>query len=81
MQIFENNQTVATIYQRAMSLSICKDFAEKQSGKIATVDHQGSEQENRRRELLSIEVQAQQEKIIAEHGEEHFRKQTMQSFF
>jgi HD-like signal output (HDOD) protein len=81
MQIFENNQTVATIYQRAMSLSICKDFAEKQSGKIATVDHQGSEQGNRRRELLSIEVQAQQEKIIAEHGEEHFRKQTMQSFF
>jgi hypothetical protein len=81
MQIFENNQTVATIYQRAISLSICKDFAEKQSGKIATVDHQGSEQENRRRELLSIEVQAQQEKIIAEHGEEHFRKQTMQSFF
>ncbi len=81
MEIFESNQTVATIYQRAISLTICKDFAEKRSGKITTVDHQGSEQENRRRELLSIEVQAQQEKIIAEHGEEHFRKQTMQSFF
>ncbi|KGJ88865.1 HDOD domain-containing protein [Colwellia psychrerythraea] len=81
MQIFENNQTVATIYQRAISLSICKDFAEKQSGKVSMVDHQGSEQENRRRELLSVEVQAQQEKIIAEHGEEHFRKQTKQNFF
>ncbi len=81
MEIFENNPTVATIYQRASSLSICKDFAEKQSGKIPTVDHQGSEQENRRRELLSVEIKAQQEKIIAEHGEEHFRKQTMQSFF
>ena len=81
MQIFENNPAVAMIYQRATSLSICKGFAEKQSGKISMVDHQGSEQENRRRELLSIEVQAQQEKIIAEHGEEHFRKQTMQNFF
>jgi hypothetical protein len=42
MQIFVNNQAVATIYQRAISLSIGKDFAEKQSGKIAMVDHQGS---------------------------------------
>ncbi len=81
MELFENNPTVDTIYQRAISLSICKDFAEKQSGKIPTINHQGSEQENRRRELLSVEVKAQQEKIIAEHGEEHFRKQTMQAFF
>jgi hypothetical protein len=81
MQIFVNNQAVATIYQRAISLSIGKDFAEKQSGKIAMVDHQGSEQKNRRRELLSVEVQAEQEKIIAQHGEQHFRKQTEQSFF
>jgi len=81
MQIFENNPAAAIIYQRAASLSISKDFAEKQSGKISMVNHQGSEQENRRRELLSVEVEAQQEKIIADHGEEHFRKQTMQSFF
>jgi len=80
MQIFENNQTVAAIYQRATSLSICKDFAEKQSGKISMVDHQGSEQKNRRRELLSVEVQAQQDKMIAEHGEEYFRKQTEVNF-
>ncbi|TYK65387.1 HDOD domain-containing protein [Colwellia echini] len=81
MQIFENNQAAAILYQRAISLSISKDFAEKQCGKIPTVSHQGSEQENRRRELLSVEVKAQQEKIIAEHGEEHFRNQTKQSFF
>jgi len=81
MQIFDNSPEAAIIYQRAISLSICKDFAEKQSGKIPMVDHQGSEQENRRRELLSIEVQAQQDKIIAQHGEEHFRKQIMQNFF
>jgi hypothetical protein len=81
MQIFENNQAVATIYQRAISLSICKDFAEKRSGKISMVNHQGSEQKNRRRELLSVEVQAQQEKMIAEHGEEYFRKQTEVNFF
>jgi hypothetical protein len=81
MLIFEKNQTVATIYQRAISLSICKDFAEKQSGKITMVDHQGSEQKNRRRELLSVEVQAQKKKIIAEYGEEHFRKQTEHNFF
>ncbi|MBU2870771.1 HDOD domain-containing protein [Colwellia sp. E2M01] len=81
MKIFENNQSVTITYQRAISLSISKDFAEKQSGKIKMVDHQGSEQENRRRQLLSVEVQAQQEKIIAEHGEEHFKNQTKQSFF
>jgi HD-like signal output (HDOD) protein len=81
MQIFENNPSVSIIWQRATSLSICKDFADRQSGKIPVVNHQDSEQENRRRELLSIEVQAQQNKIIAEHGEEHFRKQTMQRFF
>lgn len=81
MQIFENNPAVASTYQRAISLSINKDFAEKQSGKVSTVDHQGSEQKNRRRELLSVEVQTQQEKIIAEHGAEHFRKQTEQNFF
>ncbi len=81
MQIFEINPDVAIIYLRATSLSISKGFAEKQCGKIPTVNHQGSEQENRRRELLSVEVQAQQDKIIADHGEEHFRKQTMQNFF
>lgn len=81
MQIFENNPTVAVIVQRDISLSISKDFAEMQSGKVPMVSFQGSEQENRRRELLSVEVQAQQDKIIAQHGEEHFRKQIEQAFF
>ena len=81
MQIFENNPTVALIYQRSLSLLICKDFAEQENGKITMIDHQGSEQENRRRQLLSIELQAQQDKIIAEHGEEYFRKQTKHHFF
>jgi len=81
MQIFENNPTVALIYQRSLSLLICKDFAEQENGKITMIDHQGSEQENRRRQLLSVELQAQQDKIIAEHGEEYFRKQTKHHFF
>jgi len=81
MQIFENNNTVAHIYQRATSLSISKEFTERQCGKVTMVDHQNSEQENRRRELLSVEVQVQQEKIITEHGDEHFRQQTMHSLF
>ena len=80
MQIFEKNQAVSSIYQRAISLSICKNFAGKQSGKSPIIDHQSSEQKNHRRELLSIEVEAQQAKIIAEHDEEHFRKQTEQNF-
>lgn len=81
MQIFENNKAVAILNERAASLAISKEFAEMQCGKVPTVSSQGSEQENRRRELLSVEVQAQQEKIIAEHGEEHFRKQTIQNFY
>jgi HD-like signal output (HDOD) protein len=81
MQIFEKNPTVALIYQRSLSLLICKDFAEQENGKITMIDYQGSEQENRRRQLLSVELQAQQDKIIAEHGEEYFRKQTKHHFF
>lgn len=81
MQFFNNNDTISAIYQQAISLSINKDFAEKRHGKLDLVDFQGSEQENRRRELLSVEVKAQQEKIVAAHGEEHFRQQVMATFF
>jgi HD-like signal output (HDOD) protein len=81
MEFFESNETVSTIHQQAVSLSISKEFAEQRRGKINLVDFQGSEQENRRRELLSVEVKAQQEKIVAAHGEEHFRKQVMATFF
>ena len=81
MQFFDNNDTLSAIHQKAVSLSISKDFAEQRNGKVNLVDFQGSEQKNRRRELLSVEIKAQQEKIIAAHGEEHFRKQVMTKFF
>jgi hypothetical protein len=80
MQILDNNPSITAIYQRAVALSISKVFAEQLNGKIDLVDYQGSEQENRRRELLSVEVEAQQEKIIAAHGEEHFKRQVMNAF-
>lgn len=81
MQFFDNNDTLSAINQQAISLSISKEFAEVRYGKVNNVDFQGSEQENRRRELLSVEVKAQQDKIITAHGEEHFRKQVMSTFF
>jgi len=81
MQFFDNNDTISAIHQQAISLSISKDFAEQRHGKVNLVDFQGSEQENRRRELLSVEIKAQQEKIVTAHGEEHFRKQVMATFF
>ncbi len=81
MQILGTNTSLSKIFQRAFSLSISKEFAEKTNGMLGSVGHQDSEQENRRRELLAVEVKAQQDKIIAEHGEEHFRQQIMTSFF
>lgn len=81
MQFFDNNDRISAIHQQAVSLSISKDFADQRHGKVNLVDFQGSEQQNRRRELLSVEVKAQQEKIVAAHGEEHFRKQVMATFF
>jgi len=81
MQIFDTNETLSTIYRRALSLCISKDFAEQQHGKVSEVHFQGSEQENRRRELLSVEIKAQQEKIVAAHGEEHFKKQVTEKFY
>ncbi|MBL4823529.1 MAG: HDOD domain-containing protein [Colwellia sp.] len=81
MQIFELNDIISSIHQRALSLSISKDFARQQYGKINLVDHQGSEQENRRRDLLSVEKETQQEKIVAAYGEEHFRSQVTDTFY
>jgi len=81
MQIFNNNKKIAAIYHRTISLSISKDFAEKKSGKIAFSQQQDSEQENPRRELLGVELDAQKEKIITEHGQSHFRKQVMDAFY
>jgi hypothetical protein len=81
MQIFENNDLVAPIYRRAMSLMISKEFAEQQSGKVSEVSHQNSEQANPRRELLAIEEEAKNNKIIQAHGESFFAEQVMSKFF
>ena len=81
MQIFELNDIISSIHQRALSLSISKDFAKQQSGQIDIIAQQGSEQENRRRELLNVEKKIQQEKIVAAHGEEHFRNQVTEAFY
>ncbi|NQZ20846.1 MAG: HDOD domain-containing protein [Colwellia sp.] len=81
MQIFENNDLVAPIYRRAMSLLISKEFTDQQSGKVAVTNLQNSEQTNRRRELLAVEEEAKKNKIIKAHGENHFTDQVMSKFF
>ena len=77
MLIFNNNKHVFTLYQRALSLMISKDFADEKSGKISLVEKQHSEQENSRRELLAVEKEAKQDKIIEQYGKVHFKTQMM----
>lgn len=81
MQIFEDNKLVAPIYSRALSLAISKDFAQQKNGKMRVAKHQDSEQFNRRRELLAVEEEANKNKIIEAHGQEHFKAQVMSKFF
>jgi HD-like signal output (HDOD) protein len=81
MQIFENNDKVAQIYKRAMSLVISKEFAEQQSGKVTVALHQNSEQANRRRELLAVEEETNNNEIIKAHGKNFFTDQVMSKFF
>ena len=81
MLIFENDKTLADIYQRSLSLFISKDFANKSVGHLNVTPKQHSEQTFSRRELLAVEEQAKQDKIIAAHGENHFRNQVMSTFF
>ncbi len=80
MQIFENNLTISSIYHRALSLTISKEFADQRNGKIFVRENQNSEQTNRRRELLAIEEEANKNKIIEEHGQTHFKAQMMEQF-
>ena len=63
-----------------LSLAISKDFAHQKNGKIRTTAHQDSEQLNRRRELLAVEEEANKNKIIQAHGQEHFKSQVMNQF-
>lgn len=81
MQIFENNKLVSPIYSRALSLAISKDFASQKSGKVNMAQQQGSEQFNRRRELLAVEEEANKNKIIQAHGQEHFKTQVKNKFY
>ena len=81
MLIFENDKNLTDLYQRSLSLFISKEFAGKTLGQGQTTEKQHSEETFSRRELLEVEEQAKQEKIIAEHGEKHFRNQVMSAFF
>lgn len=81
MQIFNNSDDIASLYQRSLSLYISKDFAKAQCGKLVTHSAQDSEQANRRRELLAIEEQAKQAKVIEQYGKSHFKNQVTAEFF
>lgn len=81
MLLFEQNDTTWSLYQRYISLVISKEFAQQQTGAVKVVTQQDSEQANRRRELLAVEERTNQEKLIKEHGEQHFQKQVMHQFF
>lgn len=81
MKIFENDNTLSMLYHRALSLTISKDFANAENGKILFEKHQESEQSHRRRELLAVEQQTQKNRIIEAHGESHFRTQVTNKLF
>ena len=81
MKIFEQNDQAYNIYQRAIRLTISKEFAEHTCGADSVIDKQHSEQENRRRELLAVEEEAKQNRIIEAHGMNHFKNQVMNQFF
>lgn len=81
MQLFEQHDTAWSIYQRYVSLTISKEFAQQQSGAVKIKTQQDSEQANRRRELLAVEEQANQQKLIKAHGEQHFHNQVKSKFF
>ncbi|GLX83022.1 HDOD domain-containing protein [Thalassotalea eurytherma] len=81
MKIFEQNELVTAIYNRALSLCISSEFAKQSLGEHVFVDYQGSEQANRRRELLAVEAQANKNKIIEEYGKNHFKQQVMEDLY
>jgi len=81
MQIFDENEQIAPIYHRAISLAISKEFADPSSSNTSVISKQNSEQENRRRELLEVEEQAKKDRIIREHGKSHFKTQMMAKFY
>ena len=81
MQLFTQNDSVLDIYQRYLCLAISKEFAQQRNGTITVTAHQESEQSSSRRELLAVEQEAKKNKIIQEHGENHFKAQVRKKFF
>ncbi len=78
MLIFDNNDSVAPIYYRMLKLAINKDFAEQKNDSTSVINKQNSEQNNRRRELLDIEHESNNKRMIKEHGESFFKLQVME---
>jgi hypothetical protein len=81
MQIFEDDDAVSAIYNRAINLTISKDFAEQSNGKHIIAAQQNSEQVYRRRELLAVEKTTNKNKIIEERGQNHFKTQVMAKLY
>lgn len=81
MQLFQQNDTVWSIYMRSLTLALGKEHAKAQAGKVTVAVQQDSEQTNRRRQLLEVEEQANKNKIIEAHGIEHFTNQVKHKFF
>ncbi|WP_286234585.1 HDOD domain-containing protein [Thalassotalea sediminis] len=81
MKLFENNDNIAPIYQKAIALTIGKEYVDSDHTITSVISKQNSEQENRRRELLAVEEKAKQERLIEEHGKNHFKHQMMSKFF
>jgi len=81
MLIFDEDENVAPIYHRSISLTLGKDFAGPEKDTSSVIAKQNSEQENRRRELLDVEEQANKDRIIKEHGQSHFKTQMMAKFY
>jgi hypothetical protein len=81
MQFFESNDLTSTIYHRAMSLYISKEFAHTQKGEIYIAKYQESEQAHRRRELLDVEQKTNNEKMLQQYGEAQFVAQVTKKFY
>ncbi len=78
MQLYKKNKTISAIYHRAICLSISNEFAQKQKDEMFVAQYQNSEQHNARRELLEVEQQANDEKMIEKHGKMHFKHEVTQ---
>lgn len=72
MQIFVSSESLLPTYQKAMSLYLGKEFAQRSMGMNFVTPAQDSEQHSRRRELLEVEQKAQQKQLLNELSEQKF---------